>query len=569
VIVYGDPAFSISPAKAALALRSLAVKARSDLHACRDLLIACGQIEQAISDGGGEDMVARRATDRAADHFIAALHGTSCPATMDEFAALFTALSGFDTELRVKLPEGYAFYSVFPEQYVTATTAWLKQHAPTGRVLVLGIRSIGTSLSAVVAAELRANGVTTRRMTTRPSGHPFQRKLEIDFIEADFMTRAFSHAIVVDEGPGLSGSSIAAAVSAVRNRGIANVAIFPSHAKEPGNAASQAVLECWRNTPKFVFPILDGNFQQSPLYEPLKNRSEALLESRVTNIRDLSAGQWRDLTGARCPAVPELERSKLLFTCSNGRAVLWKFAGLGCGRGFGNLSEEACLRQNRLGRMGWCGLPLDTAYGFIATEWIDARQANADDLAVPNARRLARYIADAARPALNHSARNEALERLREMMLCNIREALGPEWEHRAPHLQFERAADLPSYGDGRMAPYEWVQSGGRLLKTDVWGHDFDHSCIGQQSILWDVGGTLIEWDLEGDVKQAFLTELRKNGLTWTEPELHCHCIAYLSFKLGLASIFGDIEQTGSRAERVRAALAAKPVSPKTHALTS
>ena len=59
---------------------------------------------------------------------------------------------------------------------------------------MLGIRSIGTSLSAIVQARLRAANLNVKRITTRPSGHPFQRTVQLE------LTRhQFEHAIVVDE----------------------------------------------------------------------------------------------------------------------------------------------------------------------------------------------------------------------------------------------------------------------------------------------------------------------------------------------------------------------------------
>ncbi len=44
---------------------------------------------------------------------------------------------------------------------------------------VLGIRSIGVTLSAVACAALRLRGIECRRFTVRPTGHPYDRKLEL------------------------------------------------------------------------------------------------------------------------------------------------------------------------------------------------------------------------------------------------------------------------------------------------------------------------------------------------------------------------------------------------------
>src|SRR5207248_10773774 len=62
------------------------------------------------------------------------------------------------TRVTVNAPEGYAFYALYPEQYCVAAERWLADHpdARSGRTLVVGARSIGTSLSAVVAGWVAA-----------------------------------------------------------------------------------------------------------------------------------------------------------------------------------------------------------------------------------------------------------------------------------------------------------------------------------------------------------------------------------------------------------------------------
>ncbi|HET7694738.1 MAG TPA: hypothetical protein VFK57_03455 [Vicinamibacterales bacterium] len=80
-------------------------------------------------------------------------------------------------ELRVS--EGYAYYALFPDTYAAAARRFA---GDTGvrRVHVVGIRSIGTSLSAVVAAALRRSGCAVSTSTVRPRGHPFDRTLQAD-----------------------------------------------------------------------------------------------------------------------------------------------------------------------------------------------------------------------------------------------------------------------------------------------------------------------------------------------------------------------------------------------------
>src|SRR5439155_1648104 len=110
--------------------------------------------------------------------------------------------------LEVKVPEGFAFYALFPEQYCASFVKWIADHcsACPKRAVVAGIRSIGTTLSALGSAALTALGWEAGRITIRPTGHPFQRRVEMK--PAD-LSRT-SSALIVDEGPGLSGSSMVA-----------------------------------------------------------------------------------------------------------------------------------------------------------------------------------------------------------------------------------------------------------------------------------------------------------------------------------------------------------------------
>ena len=66
--------------------------------------------------------------------------------------------------IRVKRPEGYAFYALYPEAYLEAAALGPRRE----NIRVIGIRSIGTGLAAMVAAALGAPAPAT----VRPAGHP-------------------------------------------------------------------------------------------------------------------------------------------------------------------------------------------------------------------------------------------------------------------------------------------------------------------------------------------------------------------------------------------------------------
>src|SRR4051794_31851718 len=113
------------------------------------------------------------------------------PGPIDEFvhALARCAVTSFDSGMRelcklpgipqvalpdrieLRLPEGFAFYAVYPEAYIAAARR-LKLLGPP---LVIGIRSIGTTLGAVVSAALDAPPA----VSARPFGDPYARRAEL------------------------------------------------------------------------------------------------------------------------------------------------------------------------------------------------------------------------------------------------------------------------------------------------------------------------------------------------------------------------------------------------------
>jgi len=560
VIVYGDPDYIIRPEQLLPRLSPLIEKARfSSLDAARDLLIACGQIEQAISDVGIDDSTARQATNRAADYFLNIVRAPAEKAGAREFSLssvqslLTQALAAAPSELRIKIPEGCAFYCLYPEQYASAAQQWSTQHEPGGDVLVVGIRSIGTNLSALVASALNQHGHKASRVTVRPGGHPFAREVELPAF-----TGKFSAALVVDEGPGLSGSSIAAVIRALKKSGIRDNTIFPSHAGAPGEAASPEVREIWKFTPRIVTPVLTKNWEENFVFADLKSTSERLLQSVVVESLDLSSGLWRDLFKAEhpYPSAPAFERTKYLLRAENGRGMLWKFAGLGCGRGMTSLADEAWDKQKQLAEEGWCPLPAAQANGFIGTEWIDATPVTCAEFRRDPDRSseiLSRYILAAANPPLSRVQITENAGRLQNMTVLNIREALGENHARQVPNLadRLETLLPLPSYGDGRLGPHEWLSFGNQPLKADIWGHDADHTCVGQQSILWDIAGAMMEWEMTQAQKTIFCNRFADQAWPIDLEALRFHLLAYCAFQTGVASFCGDRERTEKLKRRI------------------
>ena len=131
--------------------------------------------------------------------------------------------------IEVSVPEGFAYYALDPELYRIAARRFVAEARPT-YVAVIGIRSIGTTLGAAVADELKRLGIATRFATVRPRGHPFDRQLRVDYDLARQWLGWTGHFAVVDEGPGLSGSSFASVAEFLSTLGIRDerIVFFPS-----------------------------------------------------------------------------------------------------------------------------------------------------------------------------------------------------------------------------------------------------------------------------------------------------------------------------------------------------
>jgi len=461
------------------------------------------------------------------------------------------ANSVLETPLTVKIPEGFAFYALYPEQYCLAALRWLADHnsASPRRVAVVGIRTIGTTLSAVVSAVLAAAGWEVRRLTVRPSGHPYSRQVEIAREEVG----EAAWALVVDEGPGQSGSSMAATAGALAACGIdpSHISFLPSHDAGPSGAAPDDSRAWWSHTRCYAVPLRELRWEGKPLTEALAARTVELFPESgpVQEVRDMAGGLWREVVYPdvdQWPAVDgPFERTKYRCTLRDGTAVLWKFAGqVSAPSGPGSADQQAMERLTGRAEGGWTAAPLGTALGFVALPWLEGTPLapeGADPVVLDH---IGRYLVHVAGPPLTGAEREAARTRLREMLYWNTWEALGEEtssrtrvWGERA--LELEGEAPLLSYGDGRMAPHEWLRLPcGRLLKTDGTGHEWDHTAVGRQPLAWDVAGALVEWGLDGEAALPLLTAVEQaGGPTYPADLLSFYRMAYAAFWVGMTAL--------------------------------
>jgi hypothetical protein len=418
-----------------------------------------------------------------------------------------------DAGVPITEPEGYAYYAVYPELYIAAAEA-VRDLSP--QWTVVGIRSIGTSLGAAVAATLP----DARFVTVRPTGHPFARELHPSPYEESILCAGHGWYAIVDEGPGLSGTSFASVASWLEQHGVLRerIVFFPSHAGEPGAMASDEHRMAWRQTRRAVVPFetvfLGAN---SPLHL-------ASAFGADDSLQDVSAGQWRErvLTAeAQWPGVHvQQERRKYLFH-SDGQARIAKFSGIGS-RGY-----ELFARSQELANSGFAPPTVAQKHGFMISDWIERAQT-IDRSALFTM--IARYLAFRAAnwPAPQSGA---TAQELADMARFNT----GDRW--RSLDASLSAAMDLarPVVTDNRMHAWEWIATAdGRILKADAVDHHCAHDLIGCQDIAWDLAGAIVELDAtEGEAAMLQHSLERSLGRAWSAGIMRFYALCYLAFWYG------------------------------------
>ena len=436
-----------------------------------------------------------------------------------------------DATLELRRPEGYAFYALYPEAYAEAA----RPLAPWPDGVVLGLRSIGTSLGAMVAAALDA----PPPLTARPVGHPFDRRLALS-PGLSAALRTARRAAVVDEGPGLSGSSFAAALDALH--GVATE-VFPGHGGDLGPQAGPERRERWARTSRRVVDF-DTLMLRSGR---LQAYAEALVGTAESPLEDISGGGWRtrrDPDEAGWPAAnTHQERRKFLLQTADGPWLL-KFAGLG------RIGEHKLARARALHAEGFTTQPAGLAHGFLVERWISPGGPAAEPP-------LAAYLAARAGFAAPPEA-GAPLRTLLEMAGVNTAESLGEDaaaaLQALVPRSPLLEARVRRVETDNRMHAWEWITTpDGRLLKTDAVDHHAAHDLVGAQDIAWDVAGAEAEFDLDADALERLRRAAGADAelLVFLRP-------CYLAFQLGYYAMAADAhggwpaEQARLRRERDR-----------------
>jgi len=519
-----------------------------------ELLLEAGELTQAVLDSELAEAGCDRWTPaaRASGALLRALGAELCASVAARFdrrgdleatLAAIDRLAGLDLPARaeVREPEGPSFYALYPELHAIAA----RECRELRGALAVGIRSVGTGLAGVVAAALRGPAP----VTVRPLGDAHARSLALDSGLAARL-RSTARCAVVDEGPGLSGSSFAAVASALE--GTASVHFFPSHTAGPGPMATETTRALWERTPVHVCGFEDAFLEGSRL-PPLASWPRDLIGTAAGAIEDLSAGGWRSRIpgGDRLPADPRHERRKYLVRTGSGEWLL-KFAGLGAP------GKDALQRARRLCEAGWTPTVAGLRHGFLVQRW--EGEARPLPLAPAIARaalvaRMAEYIA--FRSEAFPGGAGASLRELLEMALRNATLALGPEladrlraWE---PRLEVLQRAVRRCAVDARMHAWEWLAlPSGRLIKADAVDHCRAHDLVGCQDPAWDLAGAAVELSMDASERRELMRRFAMHAPPPPPPLIDFLRAAYLAFQLGRSALGAAAIEASAPADALR-----------------
>ncbi|WP_438015500.1 hypothetical protein WMF18_32160 [Sorangium sp. So ce315] len=534
-------------------LRALDAAAGAELRRAVVLraLIRAGEIESILADAGAESasLLARITDDLAA--LLVDDGGAGAPAIPDgqtsghgrpdvwprtarrlataETLAALAALTSVDVPATVPTspPEGFSFYALHPLDFARLAERLAPSTAP---VRVVGVRSIGTTLSAATAAALRRRGIRADRTTVRPTGHPYDRRVEL----ADGQRRWVQDGIaegaqfwVADEGPGFSGSSFLSAGDALIGAGVprGDIVLLGSREPDPDALVAPDGARRWRS---FRAERIVGGLHVPPGMGEF-----------------IGAGQWRrrlyEDESRWPPSWTAMERFKCLSR--DGSRIL-KFEGMG------RYGAECLERAHGVFQAGFGPEPRDEGEGFVSYPWIAGRPLQPDDLSAAVVERLADYCALRASAFALPGMPGPAVEELITMAHHNFSTEMGKDLPG-ALVLDIAR----PVLVDGKMDPPEWLgSSSGELFKVDASGHGDDHFLPGPTDIAWDLAGAMIEWRMAPDARRAFLDRYRRRSGDDAERRLPAYLLAYALLRLGHAAIAAVSLPDDAEARRLVAA---------------
>jgi hypothetical protein len=468
-----------------------------------DSLIEAGALEAALADANSCDTA--RASTLTDELALAVCVGG---VLQDKAIALVEQLRPPGL-ISFSPPEGFSYYALHPLDFAHLISR-IPSEPPA--CALIGIRSIGTTLSAMCAAALRQAGRSAvSRITVRPTGHPYSRRTEFSQPEMTWIReqlRAAAQFLIVDEGPGRSGSTFLSVAEALIGAGVPNerITILGSRQADPQSLCATDAAARWQ-----AFRFLSTTPSVNTRFEPCTY---------------VGGGHWRDFMFCDVAMWPEswTQMERLKFICPD-RKNLFKFEGMG------PVGAEVRGRAFVLGDAGFSPATEDIGDGFLQYELVKGQVMRAKDLSAPLLKHMARYCAF----RLSHFAvQSASASELKQMLEFNVQQEFGVELQ--IPQDAF--ASQVPVLCDGRMQPYEWVRAqDGNFYKADAISHGDDHFFPGPCGIAWDLAGISIEWQLETAAREYLVTEFEQQAQAEVGSKLPIAMLAYAVFRLGFCKM--------------------------------
>ncbi len=466
-------------------------------------LIAAGELECALLDGAGSGATHPDSCD-IASAITEALASAFLTGQRHSYLSILQSAQQLRAaaEYQVAVQEGFAYYALHPRK-VAMLLDTLELKSP---VAVLGIRSIGVTLSAVACAALRLRGIECRRFTVRPTGHPYNRLLELKPEFRDWLAHARDAGfLVVDEGPGISGSSFLAVAEALVNCGVEAERIHMIGSRAVDDPSTLRATNAGERWTRYHFHVM----QNAPV-------------APATAGVCLSGGTWRRYFRYEESTMPaswaQLEPAQIL-ACDE-RSV-FKF------EGFGHYGEAIGERAKLLAERGFSPRYLGNQCGFGQYEVVAGRAMELCERSPELLNKMAAYLTLRAKAFASDTPQTPELEC---MLRWNWQLEFGEELDDAESQLCIERVVVC----DGRMMPHEWLRTGdGELLKLGAGTHGDNHFFPGPCDIAWDVAGAIVEWELQGELRASFVREYEARSEDAVAERLAPYLLAYTTFRMG------------------------------------
>ena len=296
-------------------------------------------------------------------------------------------------------------------------------------------------------------GIRASRMTVRPVGHPYDRRTQFAPEQLHWIDEHLAQGadfLVVDEGPGMSGSSFLSVGDALFAAGVERERIQFLCSRQPDLSQLRA-REAAARWSSFRTCYVAKN-------------------SRLPQAAKLYAGGgcWREESYASREEWPaswvQMERLKFW---SDDKRTLYRF------EGFGRYGAEVRQRAECVADAGFGPMPVAHANGFAGYAVLKGRAMptplhvhfvglSVGRVSHPNREvldRMADYCAFRASHLLSRDPQNA--QEMETMLRFNVAEEFGVELE--PPSL----ASPNPILADGRMMPWEWIRTPGRTVVQD------------------------------------------------------------------------------------------------------